>query len=219
MWFFSWCMQMLGKPLVGATVLGLALAMLLVAVLTIATDSKLLFPFCSALVGGSVGLVLLAGKVSARSAYFCWALFACVCALCGLLSLYGCHRRQIIRQRRKKRAEILRKLQFTLPDKENDFVRSRLQTALQAQGVNSPQMSTGNEKQEENTELFRLEYVKKLLTKLKNAPLTKAERLEMDEMTKLLSAYLKKSKWTSEDVRVVNELFSCLLKLSAKYAV
>ena len=68
-------------------------------------------------------------------------------------------------------------------------------------------------------ENFRADYAKKLFSKLQEAPLTKAERLEMQEVALLFSAYLKKSRWTVEDVRTMNDMFSSLLKISAKYAL
>ncbi len=111
---------------------------------------------------------------------------------------------------RKKRAEILKRLQYTLPSKDNPYVKERLQTTLK-QNV--------DEKKQEPNEIVRLEHVRKLLSKVRNAPLTKAERLETEEMAKTFALYMQKSKWTVEDVRAMNELFSALLKISAKYAV
>ena len=130
---------------------------------------------------------------------------------CGLI-----YRAYILR-RRKRRAEILRKVQYTLPEKENTYIRERLNTTLQ---VNMPASKAENSPQEVgNKESFQTAYAKKLLMKIQEAPLTKAERLEMQEVSRLFSAYLRKSRWTVEDVRLINDMFSYLLKISAKYAL
>ena len=133
---------------------------------------------------------------------------ACVCFLGLHFSIWLCNHRT---QKRRERAEILRKLEYTLPDRENSYVRARLHTTLQC--------ADRGEQRATIPPILRWEYVKKLLTSLRNAPLTMTERLEAEDMTKLFNAYLSKNKWTPEDVRVINELFSRLLKLSAKYAV
>jgi predicted nucleic acid-binding Zn ribbon protein len=130
---------------------------------------------------------------------------------CGLI-----WRAHILR-RRKRRAEILRKVQYTLPEKDNTYIRERLNTALH---TDVPAAKTENATQEiGNKENFQTSYARKLLEKLQEAPLTKAERLEMQEVSRLFSAYLRKSRWTVEDVRLINDMFSYLLKISAKYAI
>ena len=118
-------------------------------------------------------------------------------------------------ERKKRRAQILRKMQFTLPDRDNTFVQDRLKTALQPP---EKKQSPCQAEQTQN-QAMKLEHVRKLLSKLKEAPLTKAERIETEEMSKMFCAYLHKNKWTSEDVRAMNELFSSLLKMASKYAV
>ena len=37
--------------------------------------------------------------------------------------------------------------------------------------------------------------------------------MEMEEVSRLFSAYLKKSRWTVEDVRLMNDMFSYLIKM------
>jgi hypothetical protein len=110
-------------------------------------------------------------------------------------------------ERRKKRAEIKRRLQFTLPDRENAFVRARLNTVLK------PEEETGDEPP------LKLSYAGALLKKLKEMPLSPAERLQASEMENAFSLYLQKEGWTAGDLRAVNDLCSALIKLSAKYAV
>ena len=86
-------------------------------------------------------------------------------------------------------------------------MRARLNTALQTES-------------EENTnERVDLEHARGLLAKIKEAPLSRAERLEAEEMSRLVAVYRDKESWSTSDLRAVNDAFSRILKLSAKYAV
>ena len=103
-----------------------------------------------------------------------------------------------------------RRVEYTLPDRENSYVRARLSTALRG--------DMGAE--EERTEYtVCLSYARELLAKLKAAPLTQAERLETDGLEGVFSLYFHKSKWSANDLRAVNGACARLIKLSAKYAV
>ena len=62
-------------------------------------------------------------------------------------------------------------------------------------------------------------YARALLGKLRGAPLSVAERLQAEEMSKVIALYRGKENWTVEEVRGLNDLCAALLKLSAKYAV
>ncbi|MBO5412590.1 MAG: hypothetical protein J6A38_05885 [Clostridia bacterium] len=171
---------------------------------------------------GGVCIAILSGGVGWRAGVACLSLLAIFgggvyLALYSVLAV-----RKHILARRKRREEITRQLQFTLPDRENAFVRSRLQTALH---VDDERLEEVWESVEENAlkekkeKSFRVEYAYRLLAKVKTAPLSVAERLQTDEMSKTLAVYMQKERWTANDLRVVNELFAGLLKLSAKYAV
>ena len=103
-----------------------------------------------------------------------------------------------------------RRVEYTLPDRDNSYVRARLSTALRG--------DMGAE--EERTEYtVCLSYARELLAKLKAAPLTQAERLETDGLEGVFSLYFHKSKWSANDLRAVNGACARLIKLSAKYAV
>lgn len=116
---------------------------------------------------------------------------------------------------KKRREEEQRyALQFTLPNKDNSLVRSRLQTVLNAEGL---QEQGALESEKPSGEHFS--HAQKLLEKLKVKQLSFGDRLQAEDMQKLLEGYMQKQSWTSEDVRVVNEAYNALLKLSAKYAV
>ena len=115
------------------------------------------------------------------------------------------------RKRREKaqRTALARKMQYTLPQSENEYVRMRLQSALRVEKTD----------EEEKWARVRLGYARVLLGKVKGAPLTVAERLQIEEMGKVFTLYRGKEAWTVEELRGLNDLCTALLKLSAKYAV
>ena len=123
-------------------------------------------------------------------------------------------RRTIARGKRKRkerlaRAEIARRMEYTLPQSENEYVRMRLQSALRVEKTD----------EEGRWARVRLGYARVLLGKVKGAPLSVAERLQAEEMGKTLALYRGKEIWTAEELRGLNEVCATLLKLSAKYAV
>ncbi len=122
------------------------------------------------------------------------------------LYLALCARRSV-EARRRRRAEIARRLCYTLPDRENEYIRQRLNIALNADMGGS------------EGEALDLAYARGLLYKLKGAALTQAERLQLEETERELGVYLAKAKWSAAELRAVNELCASILKLSAKYAV
>lgn len=126
------------------------------------------------------------------------------------LFIWLCRKR--IQKRRARRAELTRRLQYTLPDRENSYVRARLNTVLQV-----PQER--DYKRSDSGEPVRLSYAKKLLARVREEELSAAERLQAEDIGKTFAAYLQKPSWNSADLRVVNDTFAALLKLSAKYAV
>lgn len=120
------------------------------------------------------------------------------------LSLGICRRR---RERKTLRAELKRRVEYTLPKEGNTYLRTRLHTALR---------ETDDEAQEVE---ISLGYARKMLAQVRAAALTPVERLDVEEMARLLSLYGCQTKWTGADMRAVNEIFARLLKLSAKYEV
>ena len=132
------------------------------------------------------------------------------------LFLLGALRVKVKKAERKRlREEEGRRLQFTLPERENEFIRTRLNTVLK-----EPKNERGSCVREGYLEKpIQLRHAWELLKKVKSASLTTAERLQVDEIDKAFSLYVHKVGWTSEDLRAVNDLFAILLKLSAKYAV
>lgn len=120
----------------------------------------------------------------------------------------GCKKRR--REKRERRASEERRAQFVLPDRDNTFVQSRLHTALQP---------NAEESADEAREETRVEHARKLLVRLKNAPLSVAERLQAEDMERTLRLCLAKERWSATDVRLMSDTFAAVLKLAAKYAV
>lgn len=134
-------------------------------------------------------------------------LSVCVCnALQRTMSAW----KEKIRLKKALKEQAKRTLQFTLPDKENAFIRERLQQALN---------TTDAENTQKAQTCFEFLYAQKLLVKISEKALNTPERLEILEMQKFFSAHLQQPTWNVNDVRAVNDCFSRILKLSAKYEV
>lgn len=119
-----------------------------------------------------------------------------------------------IQERKRRRQNAARALQFTLPDKDNSFVRARLHGALcveEDERADCPE--SGREKR------LPLAHAKKLIAALRGAALSQADRLAFEETAKLIALYEHKSDWSEGDARIVNEALAALIKTSAKYAV
>ena len=158
---------------------------------------------------GLSSLALLWGRGGLKTGITCFALLSTLGGG-GYLALFSALAiKKAVSERKRRRLESVRKLCYALPDRENSFVRNRLQTALSVPETEE----TGMKRQ------FDLGYARTLLSKVKSAPLSVAERLETDEINRLFGLYLKKDEWTASDYRAANEVLARLLKLSAKYAV
>ena len=115
----------------------------------------------------------------------------------------------VIRRRKKKRTIAPREIQFMLPDRENAYVRTRLATVLQPEVV---------DEKDEGIEVD-VSHARMLLHRIWFASLSPAERLEMDGLEETLDKYANSKQLKGKDVRVINDAFARLLKLSAKYDV
>jgi hypothetical protein len=219
MWVFDWLIQLVKDNPMTKYVMGVCLVLLFVAALIgfCCRDRNFYLSFAVMIVGGAL-IVFIAAE---KPLIFLCAAFSGLCFLAATYyALMTCALmiRTQMQRRKKRRAEILRKVQYTLPDKDNTYIRTRLNTALNK--ANAPVCEAEKTVMEKgNKEDFHTTYAKKLLGKIQEAPLTKAERLEMEEVSRLFSAFMKKSRWTVEDVRLMNDMFAYLLKISAKYAV
>lgn len=174
-------------------------------------------------ISGALNCLCLAGGAIAAffcrlSLGFCYVYFAVLIATACVLYLFVAlclHIRKAWQARKRKRANWEKKLQFTLPDKDNAFVRARLNTVLSLQEKTDDAEWVEERKQDS----FTLSHARELLVKLKNKNLSLADRLETDEIAQTLKLYVRKENLTANDLRAVNDTLACLLKLSAKYAV
>ena len=123
--------------------------------------------------------------------------------LSGILAL-----RRRLRERRVRVFEEKRRLQYTLPERENGYLRDRLRTALQP--LSPP---------EEEGVRVSLGYAKRMLAQVKESSLSPLERIEIEETAAFVALLSKKELWSATDAKSVNEVLSRLLKLAAKYEV
>ena len=113
-------------------------------------------------------------------------------------------------EKNRKKREEGRALLFTLPDKENDFLRERLQDSLSPENQKNVTVSTSD---------LQMEYMRKCIFKLKRAKLSPADRLAIENYSRVITAYATKEEFSTQELHGLNDAFSALLKLSAKYAV
>ncbi len=138
--------------------------------------------------------------------------YACLFLLLTLLTVRLFRRLfSLLKARKTRRIQAKRRLRYTLPDERNDYVKSRLHTALRAE--------EGEKYVNRESVGVRLRYAKKMLALLKESPLSPVERLDVEELDGVIAAYQAREKWSSEDVKAVGEIFARLLKLSAKYEI
>ena len=223
MWVFDWLQTVFSRSVALTPILSVASGLLVSSALAgyVFKDKNIFLGLVCMIVGGTC-IASTAANLSYESEVVCWGGLGVIGGGCFLALIVATYVREQVERRKKTRAKIERKLHYTLPDKENTYIRERLHTALDCE-EKTP--DTWDEEGDflpeggEKNDVLRLEYVRNLLNELQKAPLTKTERLETEEMKKTFSCYLKKNKWTSGDVRAVNDLFSCLLKMAAKYSV
>ena len=194
-------------------VMALAIALLTVvaAVLGVCLKSTGLYAACCLLFVCGGGLYFYFCGVEGGTLFFLLAVEGCWVGVFYALAYAVLELERLVERRRLGRKEEKRRLQFTLPDRDNSYLRSRLQTALCA----------GKEEAclEQRSNFAKLGYAKRMLANLKTAPLSAVERMDVEEMAGLLSAYDRKEKWTASDMKAISETFARLLKLAAKYDV
>ena len=176
--------------------------------------------------GVFVALALLTGSLcflpvylSLRFTYKDTAVFGILLialeALFYLFLLLVLKKKEKDRLRREKNLQESRQAMFTLPDRENTFVRDRLNTSLQAAGE---EKSEGEEYDLEESKL-RLNHVREMLAKLKSAPLSPGDRLETEGISRLITLYATKNLLSAKEIRDLNDCLSAVLKMTAKYAL
>lgn len=198
------------------TVLAVAAALIALAMIVgYYLKSTGAFAALSAVIVG-VARVFIVGSAAERAGFVGAAFLLAYSGAAYLLLFAILVIRKSILERKRRRAEIARRLCYTLPDRENTYIRTRLNTALQIPKETLNEYMGASDALEQPV---KLEHARWLLSKVREAPLSQAERLQTEEMGKAFSLYLRKESWTIADLRAVNELCASLLKLSAKYAV
>lgn len=133
------------------------------------------------------------------------------CFLClGIMIILRIIKREKLRK--EERAKKARTLQFSLPQKDNEFIRERLLHVL-----NNEKKDAEDTRYQEKD--LQITYAQTLLEKLVNAPLSAIERIETEETARLLKLTFSRGEWTAQELRMINDCFVTLLKTSAKYAV
>ena len=188
-----------------------ALVLLCVAAIaTVKTGRSGVYLAFSVAIGGGFALFALSFPIRLR--YCAYALAALV--VCGgvgyLLAVCGLTAREKKWARRAERREELRRLQYCLPDRENTYLQARLNTVL-----------SGNYSEDGMpvTEQIDLGYARQLLATLREKPLSVGEKLQAEDIGKSFGVYLQKPRWSVADLKAVNNAFSALMKLCAKYSV
>lgn len=212
MWIWSFALDLFnGDSMLTAVTLVVMLLTVLLAVVGICVNNAGLYAaLCLLVVSGGV-IFLLVNGVEKRLFSL---MFAVVCGWIGIgyATVYICVEvRRKISYCKTQRAEIKRQLKFTLPDRENTYLRDRLHTALNG----------GKEEFfcEKGEAIAKMDYARRMLAQIREAPLTPIERIDVEEFARLLIAYERKGGWNASDVKAISEIFSRLLKLAAKYEV
>ena len=143
----------------------------------------------------------------------------CLILLCFCLFFVGLLCFFYARSQRKRRLERFekrrREFTYTLPDRENAFVRDRLKGELRS----------AEETKKTNVAVplksldLRLDYTRKTISKLKAENLSPADRLEVNRISKTVTFYALKNALDPTETRCLNDCFGRLLKLCAKYFV
>lgn len=203
-----WLWELFKEERLIYTLTGIACVLLFVAFLVgVATHSKELYAALAAITGGATVLVAFACDTALPAILNAISVLVVFGGFLFILLFAVLVLARRVSERKQRRAEIKRRLEFALPDRDNAYLRERLQTAL------------NTERQGGVTPTPSFSHARVLLAKIKEAPLTKAERLEWNELASSFELYLTKPTLRAEEVRAVNDLFSRILKLSAKYAV
>ena len=118
-------------------------------------------------------------------------------------------RKRTLKRRRRELEE--RKKLFTLPQKDNTYLRMRLATALSPVAV-----ADGGGEDLERPDFM---HAQKLLKKLDGVSLTAAERLKTQRLALQFAVFGEQDKWNVQDVIRANEALLSLLKICGRYAV
>ncbi len=134
-----------------------------------------------------------------------------------LIVIFTFSMRAIKEKREKKRLQrerLEKERSFTLPDRENSFVRERLN------GVLREKRETDDKKIfAVDGEKLRLEYVRGLISKTKASPISAADRLEINRLSKRITEIVSQELLTLRETYELSDCFLSVIRLAAKYAV
>ncbi len=213
----SWLMEIFAEQTPLLLALGACAALLLVGgVLSCLFRELGLFTAIATGLTGGLTLFIVFGQTEAKASLAAVAIFLVFVGITHAAFFLVMWGRRRISERRHIRAETARRLCYTLPDRENSYIRMRLNTTLH---VRENELNADMGGSEDLKKSIKLTYARQLLSKVKEAELTHAERLQVEETERVFSLYLAKERWDTKDLRAVNDLCASLLKLSAKYAV
>lgn len=213
----SWLMEIFAGQTPLLVALGVCAALLVAggALSYILRELVIFTAIATALTGGFT-LFIVFGQIESHASIAAVALFLVFVGIAHAALFLVMWERRRIAERRRARAEIARRLCYTLPDRENSYIRMKLNTTLH---VRENELDADMGGSEDLKKSIKLAYARQLLSKVKEAELTRAERLQVEETERAFSLYLAKDRWDTKDLRAVNDLCASLLKLSAKYAV
>lgn len=195
---------------------------LLIAALVISLwrgGGRVFIPLAIAAGGACCLLALLSGRFSSADVAVFGLLYIVAASVLYVCLLAIARFREARRRRREKRLEESRRAVFTLPDRENTFVRDKLNTSLRAEGDAQEADAEGAEKYDLEENKLRLNHVREMLVKLKAAQLSPGDRLEAEGISRLITLYATKSLLSAKEIRELNDCLSAVLKMTAKYAL
>ena len=143
----------------------------------------------------------------------CGVLFCISIVLTGILCAFALLKIKRSKVERFKKAS--GEFSFALPDRENAFVRDRLNSGLRPETEKKEQADAVLMKDLD----VRLDYTRKTVAKLKALELTPADRLEVNRISKTVTFYALKNALSPSETRSLNDCFARLLKLTTKYAI
>ena len=143
----------------------------------------------------------------------CGVMFCISIILAGILCAIAVFKYRRMKIERFKKAS--KEFSFSLPDRENSFVRDRLRAELRPESEKKDQANAVLLKDLD----LRLDYTRKTVAKLKALELTPADRLEVNRISKTVTFYALKNALSPSETRSLNDCFARLLKLTTKYTI
>ena len=188
------------------------LGLILISAVTYRFESSSLFLASIAILMGIASLLMQRENIGLESLLPLISVLVIMLGISYVLFFIGVKvslKRKRVREERERQA---REMRYELPQRDNTFVRARLGCISNDNVLEETKDVVGDIN-------LRFIYAQGLLAKLRLKTLAATERLEMDELASIFAVYAQKEGYVGEDVRLINDAFSRVLKLAAKYAV